>query len=50
MKPKLKPTGSKHLKLTYDEAPSNFAFKFSLRPYTMAKLLGAMARARAIPT
>ena len=29
MKPKLKPPGTKRLKLQYDEPPSNFAFKFN---------------------
>ena len=33
-KPKLKPPGTKRLKLKYDELPSNFAFKFNLRRYS----------------
>jgi hypothetical protein len=36
MKPMLKAPGTKRLKLNYDEALSNFAFKFSLRCYSMA--------------
>jgi hypothetical protein len=35
MKPKLKPTGTKRLKLNYDEVPSNFAFNFNLRRYDL---------------
>ena len=34
MKPTLKPTGTKHLKLQCDILLSTFAFKFSLRRYT----------------
>jgi hypothetical protein len=30
----LKPPGNEHLKLTYDEQPSNFAFTFNLHRYT----------------
>jgi len=37
MKSKLKPPGTKHLKLKCDELPSCFAFKFKLRRYTVAK-------------
>ena len=33
MKPKLKPPGTKRLKLEYDGLLSNFGFKFSLRRY-----------------
>ena len=36
MKPKLKPPGTKRLKLKCDVLPSNFAFKFNLRRYTPA--------------
>ena len=36
MKPKLKAPGTKLLKLKYDEALSNFAFKINLRLYTWA--------------
>ena len=35
MKPMLKAPGTKRLKLKYDEPPSNFAFKFNLRRYSM---------------
>jgi kinetochore protein Nuf2 len=35
MKPMLKAPGNKCLKLKYDEPPSNFALKFSLRRYIM---------------
>jgi hypothetical protein len=35
-KPKLKPSGTKRLKLTYDGPVSNFAFNFNLRRYSMA--------------
>ena len=35
IKPKLKPPGTKRLKLGYEELISNFAFKFNLRHYTM---------------
>jgi len=34
IKPKLKPPGTKRLKLAYDGLLSNFAFKFNLRRYT----------------
>jgi len=34
MKPKLKPPGSKRLKLEYDGLPSNLGFKFNVRRYT----------------
>jgi len=34
MKPILKAPGTKHLKPSYDEPPSKFAFKFNLRRYT----------------
>ena len=34
VKPKLKPPGTKRLKLKYDGPLSNAAFKFSLRRYT----------------
>jgi hypothetical protein len=33
MKPKLKPAGTNRLKPQYDDPPSKFAFKFSLRRY-----------------
>ena len=36
IKPTWKPTGTKRLKLQYDELLSNFAFKFNLRRYTAA--------------
>ena len=45
MKPKLKPPGTKRLKLEYDGLLSNFAFKFNLRRYTMAELRGRMEAA-----
>ena len=35
MKPKLKPPGTKRLKLEYDGLLSNFGFKFNLRRYTV---------------
>jgi serine/threonine protein kinase len=34
MKPKLKPPGTKGLKLKCDILPSHYAFKFNLRRYT----------------
>jgi len=34
IKPKLKPPGTKRLKLKYDELLSTFAFKFNLRRYS----------------
>ena len=34
LKPKLKPPGTKRLKLEYDGLLSNFGFKFNLRRYT----------------
>jgi len=37
MKPMLTAPGTKHLKLYYDEPPSNFAFKFSMRCYTRVR-------------
>jgi len=36
MKPKLKPPGTKRLKLEYDGLLSNFGFKFKLRRHTSA--------------
>ena len=33
IKTTLNAPGTKHLKLKYDEPPSNFAFKFNLRRY-----------------
>jgi len=33
IKPTLKPTGTKHLELQYDEPPSKFSFKINLRRY-----------------
>jgi cyclophilin family peptidyl-prolyl cis-trans isomerase len=33
MKPKLKPSGTKRLKVTYDGPVANFGFKFNLRRY-----------------
>jgi len=36
IKPKLKPPGTKRLKLEYDGLLSNSAFKFNLRRYTKA--------------
>ena len=38
IKPTLKPTGNKRLKLKYDNMLSNFAFDLSLHRYTKAKL------------
>ena len=38
MKPKLRPPGTKRLKLEYDGLPSDFAFKFNLRRYSWARL------------
>jgi hypothetical protein len=35
IKPKLKPPGTKRLKLNCDEPLSSFAFKFNLRRYTV---------------
>ena len=35
IKPKLKPSGTKHLKLNHYELISNSAFKFNLRRYSM---------------
>jgi hypothetical protein len=35
MKPKLKPPGTKHLKLKCDKPPLTFAFKFNLRCYIL---------------
>ena len=35
MKPMLKAPGAKRLKLKYDEPPSNFAFNFNLRRYSL---------------
>jgi len=35
MNPKMKPPGTKRLKLEYDGPPSNFAFKFNLRRYNV---------------
>jgi hypothetical protein len=37
IKPKLKPPGTKRLKLEHDVPLSNFAFKFNLRRYTSAQ-------------
>jgi hypothetical protein len=34
----LKPPGTKHLKLKYDELLSSFAFKFNFRRYTLVEL------------
>jgi len=36
IKPKLKASGNKRLKLKYDELLSNFAFNFNLRRFTTA--------------
>jgi hypothetical protein len=41
MKPMLKAPGTKLLKLKYDIPPSNFAFKFNLRRYTLFAVLRA---------
>jgi len=38
MKPKLKPPGSKLLKLKFDKPLSDFAFKFNLRRYNTGVL------------
>ena len=35
IKPKLKPPGTKRLKLEYDGQLSNFGFKFNLRRYNL---------------
>ena len=45
MKPKLKPPGTKHLKLKFDILLSTSAFKFNLRRYTEAE---AAAEAAAV--
>ena len=45
MKPMLKAPGTKRLKLKYDESPSNFAFKFNLRRYTVVRGAGARPHA-----
>jgi len=37
IKPKLKPPGTKRLKLTYGEPLSDFAFKFNLRRYDVVR-------------
>jgi len=37
MRPKLKPPGTKRLKLKFDILLSNFAFKFSLRRYNTSQ-------------
>ena len=37
IKPKLKPPGTKRLKLEYDGLLSNFGFKFNLRRYNLAQ-------------
>ena len=39
MKPKLKPPGTKRLKLKHDVLLSTFAFKFNLRRYTLYQQL-----------
>jgi len=39
MKPKLKPPGTKRLKLTYDKLLSNVAFKSNLRRYILGLTL-----------
>jgi len=44
MKPKLKPPGSKRLKLKWEILLSNSAFKFNLRRYTTALSLPPMGR------
>jgi len=38
MKPMLKSSVTKRFKLQYDETPSNFAFKFNLRSYRLARM------------
>ena len=45
MKPTLKAPGSTCLKLKYDEPPSEFAFKFNLRRYTMASTVDGLDEA-----
>jgi hypothetical protein len=40
IKPKLKPPGTKRLKLNYDEPLSTFAFDFKLRRYTKVEDFG----------
>jgi len=57
MKPKLKPPGTKCLKLEYDGLLSNFGFKFNLRRYTVAVsaraerwLFEAKARGDVVPS
>jgi hypothetical protein len=42
MKPVLKLPGTKVVKLKYDELPSNVAFKFNLRRYTVGPVLPAL--------
>jgi len=44
IKPTLKPTGTKRLKLKYDEPLLNCAFKFNLRSYTPAAAIHAWGR------
>jgi len=44
MKPTLKASGSKRLKLLFDEALSSFAFKFNLRRYIWGPLDTAAVR------
>jgi len=48
MKPMLKPSGTKRLKLTYGEPVSKIAFKFNLRRYSAAMPARAAAAAAAI--
>jgi hypothetical protein len=48
MKPKLKPPGTKLLKLRYVEPLSDIAFKFNLRRYNMARMLAVNAGLRVL--
>jgi hypothetical protein len=48
MTPKLKPPGTKRLKLKCDEPLSDFAFKFNLRRYTL-EALAVLRKASAYP-
>jgi hypothetical protein len=57
IKPKLKPSGLERFKLKYDKSLSillqfcfNFAFKFNLRRYTMARTLAARGSTASLPS
>jgi hypothetical protein len=45
MKPKLKPPGTKRLKVEYDGLLSNFAFNFNFRHYSKGAIRALKARA-----